>query len=190
MDNPKRGHEKFSGSTFRAYLDGLDAMGLRAVVRLMVPPHVQGMMDTPPVPTVWMESDALPLIFDAVMKLQGLEGMRALGYAATSGTTGRFLKPLMQMMLNKHGRSPASLFANMSSLYRSFFQGLEFKYTPEGARSGMLQIRSNSAMGASSWAAWEGSLRLLFEECGVTTGVISPSHVSEEGRVATMRVRW
>jgi hypothetical protein len=190
VDTLRQGYEKFSGNTFRAYLNGLDAMGLRPVVRLMVPEHVKRMMDTPPPPTAWVEGDELPLIFNAVVKVQGLEGMRSLGYEATRGTAGRFLKPLMQMTLTKHGGTPAALFANLSSLCRSLFQGLEFQYTPDGKRSGKLQIRSSYAMGAASWAAWEGSLRILFEECGVTTGSISPSQLREEGHVASMRVRW
>ncbi|HEX8700331.1 MAG TPA: hypothetical protein VF815_15900 [Myxococcaceae bacterium] len=190
MDTPRQGYEKFSGNTFRAYLSGLDAMNLRPVVRLMVPDHVKRMMDSPPPSTAWVEGDELPLLFNAVLKVQGLEGMRALGYEATRGTVGRFLKPLMQMTLAKHGNTPAALFANLSSLCRSIFQGLEFQYTPDGKSSGRLQIRSSYAMGPASWAAWEGSLRIFFEECGVTTGTISPSQIRDEGHVATMRVRW
>ena len=44
MGTPRRGCEKFSGNTFQAYLSGLDAMGPRPVVRLMVPEHVKRMM--------------------------------------------------------------------------------------------------------------------------------------------------
>lgn len=190
MDTSRQGYEKFSGNTFRAYLSGLDALGLRPVVRLMVPEHVKRMMDTPPLDTAWVEGDELPLLFNAVAKVQGLDGMRALGYEATRSTVGRFLKPLMQMTLAKHGGTPAALFANLGSLCRSIFQGLEFKYTPDGKRSGKLQIRSSDALGPASWAAWEGPLRIFFEACGVTTGTISPSQIHEEGRVATLRVRW
>jgi hypothetical protein len=190
VDTPRQGYEKFSGSTFRAYLNGLDALGLRPVVRLMVPEHVKRMMDTPPPPTAWVEGDELPLLFKAVVRVQGLEGMRALGYEATRGTTGRFLKPLMQMTLAKHGSSPAALFTHLDPLCRSLFEGLEFQYRPDGKRSGRLQVRSRYALGPASWAAWEGSLRILFEECGVSTGSISPSQIAEEGHLATMRVRW
>jgi hypothetical protein len=190
VDTPRQGYEKFSGNTFQAYLTGLEAMGLRPVVRLMVPEHVKRMMDTPPPATAWVEGDELPLIFNAVVKVQGLDGMRALGYEATRGTVGRFLKPLMQMTLAKNGNSPAALFANLGAVCRSLFHGLEFQYTPDSKRSGKLQIRSSHAMGPASWAAWEGSLRIFFEECGVTTGSVSPSQISEEGHVATMRLRW
>lgn len=190
MEPENQGREKFSGNTFRAYVSGLDALGLRSVVRAMVPARVQRMMDTPPPPTAWLEGDELPLLFTAVLKLQGLEGMRTLGYAATSGTAGRFLKPLMQLTLARHGRNPSTLFASLTSICRPFFEGLTFHFTPQGPRSGMLKIRSATPLGAASWAAWEGSLRILFDECGVPTGVISPSVTSEEGRVAAMRVRW
>jgi hypothetical protein len=186
----KQGREKFSGSTFRAYLHGLDAMGLRSVVRAMVPSRVQQMMDTPPAPTAWLEGDELPLIFNAVMKVGGLDRMRELGYAATSGTTGRFLKPLMQLTLARHGANPGSLFAQVSSICRPFFQGLEFRYTPEGIRSGVVEIRSATPLGVGSWAAWEGTLRIFFDECGIRTGVINPSVITQGGRVAALKVRW
>ncbi len=150
METPRQGVEKFSGSTFRAYLSGLDTLGLRPVVRMMVPEHVKRMMDTPPPATAWVEGDELPLIFNAVVKVQGLDGMRALGYEATRGTVGRFLKPLMQMTLTKHGNSPAALFANLGPLCRSLFQGLEFQYTPDSKRSGKLLIRSMFGIG-SCW---------------------------------------
>lgn len=190
MELGNHGREKFSGNSFLAYLHGLDSMGLCSVVRAMVPAHVQRMMDSPPLPTAWLEGDELPLIFQAVMKVQGLEGMRALGYAAVSGTTARFLKPLMQRTLARQGRSPAALFAEMTPICRPFFEGLEFQFKPEGPRSGMLNIRSRTPMGPASWAAWEGTLRILFDECGVTTGVIRPSVISEGGRAAALKVRW
>lgn len=190
MERENQGQEKFSGSTFRAYLSGLESMGLRSVVRTMVPARVQRMMDTPPLPTAWMEGDELSLLFNAVMKLQGLEGMRTLGYAAMSGSTGRYLKPLMQLTLTKHGRDPVTLFSTLTPICRPFFEGLTFHFAPDGPRSGVLKVRSVTPLGAASWAAWEGSLRILFEECGVSTGLISPSLTTEQGRVATMRVRW
>ncbi len=190
MDSEKQSREKFSGNTFQAYLSGLETMGLRSVVRAMVPARVQRMMDHPPPPTAWLEGDELPLIFHAVMKAQGLQGMRELGYVATSGTTARFLKPLMQLTLARHGRSPEALFIRLGSICRPFFQGIDFQFTSEGTRAGVLRIRSATPLSAASWAAWEGTLRILFDECGVSTGVISPSLLSEEGRLATMKVRW
>jgi hypothetical protein len=186
----KQGREKFSGNTFRAYLKGLEAMGLSSVVRTMVPAQVQRLMDTPPLPTAWLEGDELPLLFDAVSKLQGLEGIRTLGYVASKSTTGRFLKPLMQLTLSKHGRDPGVLFTHLGSICRPFFQGLDFHFTPQGPRSGVLRVRSATAMGAASWTAWEGMLRILFDECGITTGVIGASRVTEDGCLATLKVRW
>lgn len=190
LELEKQGHEKFSGNTFLAYLQGLEALGLRSVVRAMVLPRVQRMMDSPPAPTAWLDGDELPLIFHAVMKVQGLEGMRNLGYASIQSTTARFLQPLIQLTLSKQGRHPAVLFAQLSSIFRPFFQGFDFQYTQDGPRSGVLRIRSGAPLGAASWAAWEGTLRILFDECGVTTGVIGHSQLSEQGRMATLKVRW
>lgn len=190
MELEHQAREKFSGNTFRAYLSGLEAMGLRAVVRAMVPARAQWMMDEPPLPTAWLEGDELPLILGAVMKLQGLEGLRTLGHAATRSPAARFLKPLIQLTLAKHGSNPGTLLTHLTSICRPFFEGLTFQFTPDGPRSGVLKIRSVMPLGTTSWTAWEGALRALFEECGVTTGVISPSAVAEEGRLATMRVHW
>jgi hypothetical protein len=188
LGNPAQ--EKFSGHIVRAYLSGLEAMRLSAKVRDMVPARVQRMMDAPPLPSAWMEGDELPLIFSAVMKLQGLEGMRTLGYAATSSSSGRFLKPLMRATLARHGSNPGVLFAQLTSICRPFFEGLTFFFTPDGPRSGELKIRSGRPLGVASWATWEGALRILFDECGLSTGVISPSSVAEEGCLAAMKVHW
>jgi hypothetical protein len=187
LENPAR--EKFSGNTFQAYLSGLEAMGLRAMVRAMVPPRVQWLMDEPPQPTAWFEGDELPFLYNAVMKLQGLEGVRTLGYAATRSAAGRFIQPLVRRTLANHGSNPGTLFTHLTSICRPFFEGLTFQFTPDGPRSGELRIRSATPQGIASWATWEGALRMLFDECGVT-GVISAGTVSEQGRLATVKVRW
>ena len=181
---------KFSGNTFRAYLSGLEELGLRAAVQAMVPARVQWLMDAPPLPAAWVEGDELPLIFNAVMKLRGLEGMRTLGYAATRSSSGRFLKPPIRQTLARHGNNPGTLFTHLTSICRPFFEGLTFLFTADGPRSGELKIRSATSLGAASWAGWEGALRILFDECGVPTGNIGPSTVSEDGRLASMQVRW
>ncbi|WP_225408215.1 hypothetical protein [Stigmatella hybrida] len=186
----KQGKEQFSGSLFKACLSGLDTLGLRSVVRTMVPPHVQRLMDAPPPSTAWLDGDELPLLFNAVQRLQGQEGLRQLGYAAMSITMGRFLKPLMQTMFSRYGHGPAALFHHLESIFRPFFQELEFHFLADGARSGTVQIRSKHPKGPASWAAWEGALRILFEECGIRTGVISPGVLSEGGLLSSMRVRW
>jgi hypothetical protein len=188
LRNPAQ--EKFSGHMVRAYLSGLEAMGLQAKVRDMVPARAQRMMDAPPLPSAWMEGDELPLIFSAVMKLQGLEGMRTLGYAAASSPSARFLKPLMRATLAKHGSNPGVLFAHLTSICRPFFEGLTFYFLPDGPRSGDLKIRSGRPLELPSWAAWEGTLRILFDECGLGTGEISRCSVSEGGCLAAMKVRW
>jgi hypothetical protein len=188
LGNPAQ--EKFSGYIVRAYLRGLEEMGLHAKVRDMVPARVQRVMDAPPLPSAWIEGDELPLIFSAVMRLQGLEGMRTLGYAATSSPSGRFLKPLMELTLKKYGGNPGVLFAHLTSICRPFFEGLTFFFMPDGPRSGELKIRSTRPLGVPSWAAWEGALRILFDECGLPTGVISPSSVAEGGCLAAMKVHW
>ncbi|MDC0711035.1 hypothetical protein POL68_21365 [Stigmatella sp. ncwal1] len=190
MGFEKQGREQYSGSLFKACLTGLDSMGLRSVVRTMVPVHVQRLMDTPPPSTAWLEGDELTLLFNAVQRLQGLEGLRQLGFAAMYGSMGRFLKPLMQTVSSRYGRGPAALFQHLDSIFRPFFQELDFQFLADGARSGTVQIRSKHAKGPASWAAWEGALRILFNECGVTTGVISPAVLSEGGLLSSMRVRW
>jgi hypothetical protein len=188
LGNPAQ--EKFSGYIVRAYLSGLEAMGLHDKVRDMVPARAQRVMDAPPLPSAWVEGDELPLIFSAVMRMQGLEGMRTLGYEATSSPAGRFLKPLMRATLAKHGSNPSVLFTHLTSICRPFFEGLTFYFAPDGPRSGELKIRSDTPLGLPSWASWEGALCILFDECGLTNGEIAPCSVAEGGCLAAMKVRW
>ncbi|MBZ4419831.1 hypothetical protein [Myxococcus sp. RHSTA-1-4] len=177
-------------SLFRSYLAGLDALGLRAEVHRRVPPAVARLMDAPPLHTAWVEIDAVAPLLQVVFSLKGREGVRHLGYEATRSSTLKFLKPQMQTIISMGGRDPATLFAALDSLCRPFFTGLSFRWTRESPRSGMLELRSTYAMETTSFAAWEGTLMLLFDECGVSTGTISPAVITEGGRVGAMRVQW
>ncbi|NMO17866.1 hypothetical protein HPC49_23365 [Pyxidicoccus fallax] len=181
---------KYTGSLFRSYLSGLEMLGLRAEVRQRVPAPVAKLMDTPPLHSAWVDIDAVSPLLHAVMNLKGREGVRRLGYEATRGTTLKFLKPQMQTVTMLSGKTPSALFAAMDSLCRPFFTGLSFRWTRESHRSGTLELRSASTLDTASFAAWEGTLLLLFDECDVTTGTISPAVISEQGHVGTMHVQW
>ena len=190
MDKNGQQFRKYTGSLFHSYLAGLDLLGLRAEVRQRVPPTVAKLMDAPPLHSAWVDIDAVAPLLQTVLSLKGRESVRRLGYEATRSTTLKYLKPQMQTLTLMSGKDPAALFAALDSLCRPFFAGLSFRWTRESPRSGTLELRSTYSLDTATFAAWEGTLLLLFDECSVTTGTISPAAISEKGHVGTMRVQW
>ncbi|QSQ20667.1 hypothetical protein JY651_36350 [Pyxidicoccus parkwayensis] len=181
---------RIAGGLFRAYVGAVDALGLRAQVYAGVPEDVRRLMDALPLHTTWLPGDELDHLFEAVARLRGLEGLRQLGFESTRTSTRRFLRPVMETTMALHGRSPTSLFTHLTSITRPFFKGLDFQYTPVSPSSGSLRLRSAYRMNAVSLAAWEGSLRMLFDACDVTTGAIGNAVISDDGHTGTFAVRW
>ncbi|MBF5046015.1 hypothetical protein FGE12_26620 [Aggregicoccus sp. 17bor-14] len=179
-----------TGSLFRSYVAGLDAMGLRAPVRAAVSARVQALMDTPPTHREWLGGNELAEIFRAVVGQRGIEGIRQLGYEATRLSTLQHLRPMIQATAALHGNTPDVLFSHLDALCKPFFRGLRFEYAAEGPRTGTLTMRSTYPMGVVQFAAWEGALRHIFEELKVKSGVLEPARVAPDGHSGTMRVRW
>jgi hypothetical protein len=186
---PKPGDDRINGALFRAYMAGLEALGLRREVRAQVSERVRQLMEQPPLHTAWLPGSELVEIFDAVVRERGLEGVRQLGYEATRRFTAKLLQPFMQSVRSVQAGGPEVLFRNTDTICRPLFRGLRFTYMPETPRSGTLELRSTYRMAAPAFAAWEGSLCIIFDECGVE-GTISPSSISADGRVGTMKVSW
>jgi hypothetical protein len=181
---------KVTGSLFRGYVAGLEAMGLKPTVRAAVSPKVQALIDTPPMHREWLGGDELGELFRAVYGLKGIEGIRQLGYEATRASTLKHLRPIIQTTLGLHGATPDVLFRHLDAICKPFFRGLSFAYAPEGPRAGTLTLRSTYPMGAVQYAAWEGSLRTLYDELRVPGGVVEPARIAPDGLSGTMRVRW
>jgi hypothetical protein len=53
--------DKITGGLFRAYVGAVDAMGLRAEVHAAVPPEVRKLMEAPPLHSVWLPGDDMPV---------------------------------------------------------------------------------------------------------------------------------
>ncbi len=181
--------ERINGALFRAYLSGIEAMGLRREVRSRVSTPVQALMDQPPLPSAWLRGPELTELFTAVLHEQGLEGVRQLGYEATRRATLPLLKPHIDSVLSLHGHGPEVLMRHFDRLLQPFFRGMRFIWRPESPRSGTVEVRSTYEMTPTIAAAWEGSLLCFFEECGVQ-GSVAPSVLGTSGHVGTMKVSW
>ncbi len=181
--------ERINGALFRAYLSGIEAMGLRPEVRSRVSPSVLALMERPPLPSAWLPGHELTELFSAVLHAQGLQGVRQLGYEATRRATLPLLKPDIDSVLSLHGRGPEVLLRHFDRLVQPFFRGMRFTWRPESPRSGTVEVRSTYEMTPTIAAAWEGSLLCCFEACGVQ-GSVAPSVLGTSGHVGTMKVSW
>ena len=181
---------RITGSLFRGYVAGLDAMGLRASVRAAVSPPVQALIDHPPMHREWLDGTQLVEVFKAVIALRGLEGIRQLGYEATRASTLNHLRPMIHAALGIHGATPAGVFGQLNAICKPFFRGLSFEYEAENPRAGTITLRSRRAMGVVEFAAWEGALRTLYGELRTPGGVVGPAVIAPDRRSGRMKVRW
>jgi hypothetical protein len=181
---------RITGSLFRGYVAGLDAMGLRASVRAAVSPPIQALIDHPPMHREWLDGTQLVEVFKAVIAQRGLEGIRQLGYEATRASTLKHLRPMIHAAMGIHGATPADVFGQLNAICKPFFRGLSFEYAPEGPRSGAVTLHSRKAMGVVEFAAWEGSLRTLYDELRTPGGVVEPAVIAPDRLSGRMRVRW
>jgi hypothetical protein len=181
---------RITGSLFRGYVAGLDAMGLRASVRAAVSPPVQALIDHPPMHRDWLDGTQLVEVFKAVIAQRGLEGIRQLGYEATRASTLNHLRPMIQTAMSLHGATPAGVFGQLNAICKPFFRGLSFEYAPEGPRSGTVTLRTRKPMGTVEFAAWEGALRSLYDELRTPGGVVEPALIAPDKLSGRMKVRW
>lgn len=186
---PQEGTRKVKGSLFRAYVTGLERLGLLEAVRAAAPPRVRALMEAPPLHSTWLRDGELAELLDTVLSLHGRDAVRRLGSETTRATTLKLLRPMLRTALAVGGGGPEALFFGVNAFTRIFIDGVSFRFQHTAPAEGQLELRSSYAMGESLYAAWEGTLSLLFEECGVR-GTIEPTRVTHGGHLGTMRVSW
>ena len=180
-----------SAGVFRAYLKHLETSGLREQVRAAVSPNTRTAIDRPPFILSWLPHEHFIELFKAVSALQGPDGLRTMGYEATSRNMGVLVLPIMQGITNLLGAKPSSLFADMASITSPVVRGYSFTWIPETNTSGHVEIQVRFANPDLHYlfTLWEGVMRYGFDVCR-TRGVIEPHVVLPDGRTGRYRVQW
>jgi len=180
------------GSFFRAIVDFLDERGLREKVRAEVSPATRGLMDAPPRPLSFLPSTPIDEMEAALQKLAGPDACVDCGMACARPLGWSLLQPVLRMVFQLFGQSPAPVFENLDRFFSLVTRGIEFSWERKD-KGGLVLARFNGeGTPEAAFHVLRGTLLFAFEVSG-TSGEVSPPEVIEStagDTVVRYQVRW
>lgn len=181
---PPAGGRQALGTFFRDLLACVEAGGWTEQVRARVSEETRRAMDDPPWQLSWMDSAAIDEIEQAVGAVAGRSALVELGVQVARAQAGSLLRPLLRTVLKLFAQDPAGVFSRLNWFFGVAVRGIDLKYRPAGAGSGVIEARFDGLeVPDAAYHVMEGSLRLVFELCGVRGSVgerelkyIEPTH--------------
>lgn len=181
---PAAGQRQALGTFFRDLLACVEKGGWMPQVRERVSPATRQAMDDPPWQLAWVGSAAIDDIEQAVGAVAGRAALVELGLQTARAQAGSLLRPLLRTVLKLFAQDPAGVFARLNWFYGVAVRGIDLKYRPAGPDAGVVEARFEGLeVPDAAYHVMEGSLRLVFELCGVRGSVgerelkyIEPTH--------------
>ena len=183
MDGPGR---QEVGTTIRAYLPWLQREGVLDHVRAKVSARTRALLDTPPLPTSWIDSALMDEVYLAVAERLGEEGVRRLGYESTRDSYAPLVRRFASTIFSLFGGHPGTLLARAEMLTSSFVRGASFTGLEDER---VLLLRNVQPAPRLAYVAWQGVLETLFD-LSRTTGEVHLAGLEEEGRLGRFGVWW
>ena len=156
-------------------------------------PETRELALAPPPTSVWMHCRTVMEMHCILFDLHGARVLRSIALDTVRSGLSPFLRSSVESVLRLFGTSPATLLSRMSTMAGSTTKGVEWKWTSESPRSGVLEMRyakgANAPMSAFISAA--GGLEFVMGITG-TSGTISNPEMVMDGLYSAARyvVRW
>jgi hypothetical protein len=175
--------------TFRAYLAQIEKIGALAEVKARVQPETLHAMESPPLPTAWID----PLLYEDMMgaleAVRGIAAVRTVTKSALESTTLPNLRPIVGGLLRLFGTSPATLLSRVPDFSRPVSRGVDYEWQLDTPHSGRLTMIFPRRVPRATYVAFESGLWLILELCGVR-GHVAPTEISDDGTRGTIHVTW
>jgi len=183
--DPKPTGIRLKSSTFRSYVNVLVDDGKAQAVMALVPPETAAVMSNPPLASSWVDFRHIVHLTEAVHRLGGMAGVRELTRKATAQARKPHMR-LVEGVLKLFGTSPATLLKRMNDFVRTTIEGLEYRYTPNGERAGIMEMvySLDYEVPTSVFVGAAPALQTILDACGVK-GIIG-----EPERLGPNRVRF
>jgi hypothetical protein len=180
---------RLKASSFRSYVGIVERQGRRDAVLALVPPDTGELMKSPPLPGSWMD---LRHILDVIQAVETVGGMTAVLDLARQGTEDarRAYMVIVDGVLRLFGTSPATLFKRMNTLVASFIEGIDYRYTATGERSGVMEVEYRCGF-EIPMCVFVGSISVfqtLIHSCGCEGVIGQPERLS--ATTARFQIRW
>jgi len=175
--------------TFRAYLAQIEKIGALAEVKARVAVDTLRAIDSPPLPTAWIDPSVFEDMMCALEAARGLAVVRQVAKDALEGGTLANLLPIVGGLLRLFGTSPATLLSRVPEFSKPVSRGVEYQWELESTTSGRLTISFPRRVPRVTYVSFEAGLGLILDLCRVQ-GAVSAADIAEDGESGTIRVSW
>jgi len=180
------------GSAFRGYVTQIEKLGALAEVRARVPPETLAALETPPLPSVWIDAIIVEDLIGALEAARGLDAVRAVTKNGQQGTMLPVVRPILTGLLRLFGATPATLLARFPDFTRTVQRGIQFRWESESPRAGRLVVTfGRPHVPRHAFIGMESACWLILDLCGLK-GTVAPTEISSDGTSTSGKVpvRW
>jgi hypothetical protein len=180
----------YKAGSLHANLAWLRKEGRLQAVMEHVPAPTLALMRNPPHANTWIDGRDIEPILCA---LEALDGNDAVLRMAREKLRTSILPPLLPMVsavMRFFGTSPARMLRHVDDFVWPATQGMEFKYKPVTADSGIMDVhyRVERAIPMCMFISCMAPLELMLELCGVSGTVSEPERIAPAS--ARFRIAW
>jgi len=186
---PPRGYE-VKASALRAYMTQIEKLGVLDGVMAKVHPDTRLTMQTPPLPSAWIDAMWIEDMISALESLRGLDAVRTVTKAGHGAVGLPILKPIVTGLMRLFGGTPNTLFSRWAEITKTALRGVKFQWALDNPKSGRLTIifpRKHTPRNA--FIGMESGCWMILDLCGVK-GTVSATEISDEGTTGTISIKW
>jgi hypothetical protein len=177
-------------AAFRGYIVQIEKLGVLAAVTEKVPADTRRAMESPPLPSAWIDAIFVEDMIEALQSLLGIKAVRTVTIAGQKAGPARILMPLAGALLRIFGTKPDTLLARFPDVTKTVIRGVDFKWILETPTSGYLKIifrRKN--VPRHVFIGMESGCWLTLELCNAK-GTVADTEIVNEGSTGIIRVSW
>jgi hypothetical protein len=186
----KRGGYELKCWTVRAHLAQAAKLTAFPAVLDKLRPETRQTLDALPLPVAWIDGMVLQELLSAVAAVAGIDAARQVSLRAQETSIGPLLMPIVTGLLRVFGATPNTLLSRFSDLTRTQLRGITLRWLLDGPRTGRLVATfPHKGNQRPAFIGFETSCEYMMRLCRVS-GTVSPTEITDDGTVGTIRVEW
>lgn len=185
----KAGYE-VKAAAFRGYVEQLEKLGVLAAVREKVPEETRRAIDSPPLPSAWIDAMIVEDIIEGLQALRGIEGVRMVTSAGQKSGVARVLIPVAGALMRIFGTRPDTLLARFDDMTKTVIRGVDLQWVLDTPTSGHLKVKfPRKNVPRHVFIGMESGCWLILELCHAR-GTVKDTEIVNEGTTGVIRVSW
>ena len=179
---------KYSSMGLRALAVGVSSLPCADAAFAAMTPETRAALQNPS-SIKWHDGSVVISVAEAVHRFAGDEGVEAMNYAALQRSLGPVMAPFLKVSLALFGAGPDTLLKRMNESLGTVMRGVTTQWQPASPTAGRLVITHPDVVRDVSWPCWKGSLRFIYDLCGVE-GSITPMKQSASTKTLAFDCAW